>query len=63
MPYRLRYMLAWDHKLCRAVLGFLRRQARKSGVLERARRGYHCNSAIRQRNVLFHAVLSMSLAT
>jgi len=42
MPYRLRYMLAWDHKLCRAVLGVyirallgsLRRQARKSGVLD-----------------------------
>jgi hypothetical protein len=40
MPYRLRYMLAWDHRLCRAVLGvyvrallgFLRRQARKAGV-------------------------------
>ena len=42
MPYRLRYMLAWDHNLCRSVLGvyirallgFLRRQARKSGVLD-----------------------------
>ena len=42
MPYRLRYMLAWDHKLCRtvlgvyirALLGFLHRQARKSGVLD-----------------------------
>ena len=41
LPHRLRYMLGWDHKLCRAVLavyirallGFLRRQARKSGVL------------------------------
>jgi hypothetical protein len=40
LPYRLRYMLAWDHTLCRAVLGvyirallgFQRRQARKSGI-------------------------------
>jgi len=40
MPYRLRYMLAWDHELCRAVLGiyirallgFQRRQARKMDI-------------------------------
>ena len=37
MPYRLRYLLAWDHDLCRAlvavyvraVLGFLRQRARR----------------------------------
>jgi hypothetical protein len=35
LPYRLRYLLAWDHDLCRAVvgvyvravLGFLRRRS------------------------------------
>jgi hypothetical protein len=40
LPYRLRYLLAWDHDLCRAVvrvsvraiLGFLRRRARDIGV-------------------------------
>jgi hypothetical protein len=39
-PYRLRYVLAWDHQLCRAVLriyirallGFHRRRARRLGV-------------------------------
>jgi hypothetical protein len=39
-PYRLRYVLAWDHRLCRAVLGvyvrallgFHRRRARRLGV-------------------------------
>ncbi len=39
-PYRLRYLLAWDHRLCRAVLGvyirallgFHRRRARRRGV-------------------------------
>jgi hypothetical protein len=38
--HRLRYVLAWDHALCRAVtgvfvrtvLGFLRRRARRAGV-------------------------------
>ena len=42
LPYRLRYRLAWDHDLCRAVvgrtmraiLGFLRRQARDAGVAD-----------------------------
>jgi hypothetical protein len=42
LPYRLRYLLAWDHDLCRAVvgvyvravLGFLRRRARRDGVLD-----------------------------
>ena len=68
MPYRLRYMLAWDHKLCRAVLGvyirallgFLRRQARKSGVLD----GQGGAVTVIQRfgsalnvNVHFHALL------
>lgn len=40
LPHRLRYLLAWDHRLCRAVLGvfvralldFYRRQARRAGV-------------------------------
>jgi hypothetical protein len=68
MPYRLRYMLAWDHKLCRAVLGvyirvvlgFLRRQARKSGILD----GHSGAVTVIQRfgsalnvNVHFHAML------
>jgi hypothetical protein len=41
LPPRLRYLLAWDHALCRAVvavylravLGWLRRQARRRGVV------------------------------
>ena len=40
LPPRLRYLLAWDHDLCRAVvgvyvrtvLGFLRDLARQAGV-------------------------------
>ncbi|MBI2322134.1 MAG: transposase zinc-binding domain-containing protein [Chloroflexi bacterium] len=40
LPYRLRYVLAWDHGLCRAVLGvyarallgFERRRARQRGI-------------------------------
>jgi hypothetical protein len=40
LPYRLRYLLAWNHALCRAVLGvfaqtlldFYRRQAREHGI-------------------------------
>ena len=40
LPHRLRYQLAWDHDLCRAVvavfmqavLGWLRRRARNSGT-------------------------------
>jgi hypothetical protein len=42
LPHRLRYVLAWDHDLCRAVsgvavravLGFLRRRARRVGVAD-----------------------------
>lgn len=42
LPPRLRYLLAWDHTLCRAVvavylravLGWLRRQARRRGVVD-----------------------------
>ena len=42
MPPRLRYLLAWDHALCRAVvtiylravLGWLRRQSRLRGVAD-----------------------------
>jgi hypothetical protein len=40
LPYRLRYLLAWDHDLCRAVtgvfvravLGSLRRRAGRAGA-------------------------------
>jgi hypothetical protein len=40
LPWRVRYLLAWDHRLCRAVLGvfvrvllsFYRRRARRAGV-------------------------------
>ena len=42
LPHRLRYLLAWDHELCRAVtgvalrtvLGFLRRRARRHGIAD-----------------------------
>jgi hypothetical protein len=42
LPHRLRYLLAWDHDLCRAlsrvavraVLGFLRRRASHEGVAD-----------------------------
>jgi len=42
LPHRVRYLLAWDHALCRAVagvfmravLGFLRRRARAHGVAD-----------------------------
>ena len=42
LPHRLRYLLAWDHELCRAVtavyvravLGFLRARARRAGVAD-----------------------------
>jgi len=42
LPYRLRYQLAWDHELCRAVvgvflravLGALRARARRDGVAD-----------------------------
>jgi len=42
LPHRLRYLLAWNHKLCRAVLavhvravlGFYRRRARHRGVAD-----------------------------
>jgi hypothetical protein len=29
LPYRLRYRLAWDHALCRAVLGVYARMVRR----------------------------------
>ena len=40
LPFRLRYLLAWNHELCRAVLavyaralrGFYRRRARRAGI-------------------------------
>ena len=68
LPQRLRYRLAWDHDLCRAVvgtfmravLGFLRRQARAGGVVD----GRGGAVAIVQRfgdalnlNVHFHALI------
>ena len=42
LPPRLRYLLAWDHTLCRAVvavylragLGWLRHRARRGGVVD-----------------------------
>jgi hypothetical protein len=42
LPHRLRYLLAWDHDLCRAfsgvavraMLGFLRRRAGRDGVAD-----------------------------
>jgi hypothetical protein len=42
LPHRIRYLLAWDHALCRAVvavfiravLGFLRRRAREHGIAD-----------------------------
>ena len=42
LPHRLRYALAWNHDLCRAVvgvyvravLGFLRHSARQAGVVD-----------------------------
>jgi hypothetical protein len=41
VPHRLRYLMAWDHRLCRAVLGvyvrvllgWYRRQAERRGIL------------------------------
>ena len=40
LPYRIRYFLAWDHALCRAlvavamrtIVGFLRRRVRQAGT-------------------------------
>jgi hypothetical protein len=42
LPFRLRYLLAWNHDLCREVLavyaralrGFYRRRARRAGIAE-----------------------------
>jgi hypothetical protein len=42
LPHRLRYLLAWDHALCRTVLaiyartllGFMRRRARRHGITD-----------------------------
>jgi len=38
LPHRLRYLLAWDHKLCRAVLGVAVRAVLVSTAAERAAR-------------------------
>ena len=62
LPHRLRYLLAWDHPLCRAVsgvfvravLGFLRRRARQFG----ARNGRGGAVAIIQR---FGAALNLNV--
>ncbi|OFV98265.1 MAG: hypothetical protein A3H28_08045 [Acidobacteria bacterium RIFCSPLOWO2_02_FULL_61_28] len=62
LPHRLRYVLAWDHALCRAVsgvfvravLGFLRRRARQA----RARGGRGGAVAIIQR---FGAALNLNV--
>ena len=66
LPHRLRYLLAWDHDLCRAlsgvairaVLGFLRRRARHEGVAD-GRRGavvvvQRCGGALNL-NIHLHA--------
>ena len=57
LPYRLRYRLAWDHDLCRAVvavfvravLGCLRARARGDGLPRWARRRGGRDSAVRGR--------------
>ena len=44
LPFRLRYLLAWNHELCREVLavyaralrGFYRRRARRAGITQAA---------------------------
>jgi len=49
LPHRLRYRLAWNHDLCRAIvgrtmraiLGFHRRRARDAGVADGAERSSH----------------------
>jgi len=71
LPYRLRYLLAWDHDLCRtvvrvyvrAVLCFLRTRARRAGLAD----GRSGAVAIIQRfggalnlNVHIHALVSMA---
>src|SRR5499426_2305154 len=68
LPYRLRYALAWDHGLARAVLGvavrvllgFQRQQARRAGI----RGGRSGSVTVIQRfggglnlNVHFHTLL------
>jgi len=68
LPHRLRYRLAWDHALCRAVvgrtmraiLGFLRRRAREDGV-EDGRSGavviVQRFGGARNLNIHFHALV------
>jgi hypothetical protein len=68
LPYRLRYLLAWDHRLARAVLavairvllGFQRQRARRAGI----RAGRSGSVTVIQRfggglnlNVHFHTLL------
>jgi len=60
LPYRLRYLLAWDHDLCRAVasvyvraiLGFLRRRAKDAGVAGHRPAPVSCDTAISRRTLL-----------
>lgn len=62
LPHRIRYLLAWDHDLCRTivavyqrtVLGFLRRRGRRDGVTD----GRSGTVAIVQR---FGAALSLNV--
>lgn len=68
LPYRLRYALAWDHRLCRAVLavfvravlGFERRRAAQRGVGNGAGGAVtaiqRCGSALNT-NVHFHTLV------
>ena len=60
LPYRLRYLLAWDHDLCRAVasvyvraiLGFLRRRAKDAGVAGHRPAPVSCDTAMSRRTLL-----------
>jgi len=68
LPHRLRYKLAYDHRLCRAVLGvfsrallsFERRRARQRGVEGRASAVtaiQRCGSALNT-NIHFHTLVA-----
>ena len=57
LPHRLRYTLAWDHDLCRAVAGLLARaafrllrdRARDADIAEWPRRRHRRHSTVRRR--------------
>ena len=68
LPHRLRYRLAYDHRLCRAVLGvfvrallsFQRRRARNDGVIGQGGAVtaiQRCGSALNT-NIHFHALVA-----